>query len=83
MILGAATICSAQVLNPVTWLSRTHLFTGAITLAASYVIDKLKEKEWTDWLKAEPFRHSDSTRSPHCSESVMHGDLANAIADMN
>ena len=83
MMVGTATICSAQVLNPVTWLSRTNLAAAVKTAAASYIIDKIKEKEWTDWLKAEPFRHSESTRSPHSSESVMLGDLANAIADMN
>lgn len=57
--------------------------TGAATLALSYAIEKMKEKEWVDWLKAEPFRKADSTRTPHSSEQFMLDQLANAIADMD
>ncbi|BEP50066.1 hypothetical protein LJR260_003745 [Variovorax paradoxus] len=62
--------------------TRINLLAGALTLVASYAIEKLKEKEWIDWLQAEPFRKLDSKKTPHTSERLMLSQLANAIADM-
>ena len=88
--MGTATIGSTlvgayfyDVTKIVRWCTRINLVTGTITLAASYAIDKLKEKEWIDWLQAQPFRKIDSKKFPHRSEQFMLGQLANAIADMD
>ncbi|WP_295979500.1 T6SS effector BTH_I2691 family protein [uncultured Variovorax sp.] len=81
-----STLVSAHNLNRVRvvlWCTRINPVTGAITLAASYAIEKLKEKEWTDWLQAQPFRKTDSKKTPHRSEQFMLSQLANAIADMD
>jgi len=67
----------------VLWCTRINLVTGAATLAFSYAIEKMKEKEWADWLMAEPFRKADSKKIPHSSEHLMLSQLANAIADMD
>jgi hypothetical protein len=66
----------------VLWCARVTWVSAAITIAASYVIDRLKEKEWIDWLEAQPFRRDDSRGTPHTSESSMQARLSNAIEDM-
>ena len=80
VVVGAYNFKNLAILK---WCTRVNLVTGVITLAASYAIDKLKEKEWIDWLKAEPFRKSDSTKTPHRTEALMLSGLADAVADMN
>jgi|GEM_PF-1512149 len=79
-LLGAHNLKNVKV---VLWCTRINLVTGAATLAFSYAIEKMKEKEWADWLMAEPFRKADSKKIPHSSEHLMLSQLANAIADMD
>lgn len=66
----------------VLWCARVTWVSAAFTIAASYVIDRLKEKEWIDWLEAQPFRRDDSRETPHPSEASMLARLSNAIEDM-
>lgn len=89
-ISGGATIGSTLLsaynlknVKVVLWCTRISLVAGAATLALSYAIEKMKEKEWVDWLMAEPFRKADSKKIPHSSEQFMLNQLANAIADMD
>lgn len=88
-VVGGTTIGSAIVgayfydaVKIVRWCTRINLIAGAMTLAASYAIDKLKEKEWVEWLQAQPFRKPESKKKPHRTEALMVGNLANAIADL-
>lgn len=66
----------------VLWCTRVTIVSAAITIAATVVIDRLKEKEWIVWLEGQPFRKSDSREPLHSSESSMLERLSNAIEDM-
>jgi hypothetical protein len=66
----------------VLWCTRVTLVGAAITIAATIVIDRLKEKEWIVWLEAQPFRKDNSREYPHSSENNMLARLSNAIEDM-
>lgn len=66
----------------VLWCTRVTVVSAVITIAATVVIDRLKEKEWIVWLEAQPFRKSDSREHPHSSENNMLARLSNAIEDM-
>lgn len=66
----------------VLWCTRINIVAGVLIAVASYAIEKLKEKEWAEWLQAEPFRKSDSKVTPHRTEALMLSSLGNAIADM-
>lgn len=66
----------------VLWCTRVTIVSAAITIAATVVIDRLKEKEWIVWLEGQPFRKSDSRGPLHSSESSMLERLSNAIEDM-
>lgn len=79
---GLAAAYKLKNLRVIFWCARINFVTGIATLALSYAIEKMKEKEWISWLKAEPFRKSDSKTDPHRSEQLMLSDLGNAIADM-
>jgi hypothetical protein len=66
----------------VLWCTRITIVSAVITIAATIVIDHLKEKEWIVWLEAQPFRKDNSREYPHTSEKIMLARLSNAIEDM-
>lgn len=66
----------------VLWCTRMTIVSAVITIAATIVIDHLKEKEWIVWLEAQPFRKGSSREYPHSSENNMLARLSNAISDM-
>ncbi|MDN4587878.1 hypothetical protein DBA29_05110 [Xenophilus aerolatus] len=79
---GLATAYYSKNMTVVLWCTRINIVTGILIAAAGYAIEKLKEKEWAEWLQAEPFRNSGSKVQPHRTEALMLSSLANAIADM-
>lgn len=66
----------------VLWCTRVTVVSAVITIGATIVIDRLKEKEWIVWLEAQPFRKDNSREHPHFSENNMLARLSNAIEDM-
>ncbi|CAJ0892817.1 T6SS effector BTH_I2691 family protein [Ralstonia flatus] len=75
-------ILSARYLTAPLWLLRLNLVSGLLTVAATFVIGKLKGVEWENWLKAQPFHKASSTKIPYKSEAQMMDKLADALADI-
>ncbi|MET3518163.1 hypothetical protein ABIC63_005973 [Pseudacidovorax sp. 1753] len=82
IITGLVTAYNLEKLRVVLWCARINIAIGIATFVMSEVIARLKEKEWKEWLQAEPFRKSDSKINSHQTEALMLSALGNAIADM-
>lgn len=86
-IVGGATvvgtIVGARTLTAPLLLLRFNLLSAVVTVALTATIAKLKGQPWVNWLRAQPFRKSDSPKVPHRSEAEMMDKLADALAEIS
>ncbi|WP_104566245.1 T6SS effector BTH_I2691 family protein [Ralstonia mannitolilytica] len=73
---------AAKFVTAPQWLLRLNIWSAVATLLLTAAIAKIKGKAWENWLQAQPFKRSDSNKTPYRSEGDMQKDLADALVEI-